>query len=93
MERILFLYYGVIQVVGFITMGIDKKRAREKKWRIPEARLWLLAWIGAGLGLWGGMVTFRHKTKHLNFRVGFPFFTCLHLVILYFLLAHLGRLH
>lgn len=79
-------YYLVLQVVGFYIMGADKKRAKAGKWRIPERRLWEVALLGGGLGLWWGMAHFRHKTKHINFRIGFPIFTLLHGVFIVFLI-------
>ena len=81
----LIIYYVILQVIGFFVMGADKKRARNGKWRIPERRLWEIAVLGGGLGLWLGMAHFRHKTKHLNFRLGFPFFTFLHGVLILYL--------
>jgi uncharacterized membrane protein YsdA (DUF1294 family) len=81
----LIIYYGLLQIIGFYTMGADKRRAKNGKWRIPERRLWGIAIFGGGLGLWLGMAQFRHKTKHLNFRLGFPFFTLLHFVLILYL--------
>jgi uncharacterized membrane protein YsdA (DUF1294 family) len=86
MVESLIIYYGVLQVIGFYIMGADKRRAQNSKWRIPERRLWGVAILGGGLGLWLGMVHFRHKTKHLNFRLGFPFFTFLHCFLILYLI-------
>ena len=66
------VYLFLINIVGFGAMGIDKRKAKKKKWRIPEARLFLLAAIGGSLGSWAGMYAFRHKTKHRKFVIGMP---------------------
>ncbi|WP_244094293.1 DUF1294 domain-containing protein [Jeotgalibacillus salarius] len=78
MESVLTLYYFILSVVGFISMKIDKKRARNDEYRISEKTLWVIALLGGALGSWAGMNVFRHKTKHLTFRVGMPVLVILH---------------
>jgi len=69
----LFLgYLLVLNVLGFSMMGIDKRRAKKGKWRIPERRLMLCAVFGGSVGALLGMQCFRHKTKHPKFSVGIP---------------------
>lgn len=53
-------------------MGADKKRAQQHRWRISEERIWLVAIAFGALGVWLGMQTFRHKTKHRSFMYGVP---------------------
>ena len=65
-------YIGIINLVGFAIMGIDKSKAKRNAWRIPEATLFLVALLGGGIGSTLGMHFFRHKTKHLYFRLGLP---------------------
>lgn len=69
---LIILYLAVINLVGFALMGIDKRRARRHQWRIPEKTLFLAALLGGSLGGILGMYTFRHKTRHWYFAVGFP---------------------
>ena len=66
------IYLGVVNIIGFSMMGIDKNRARRKAWRIPEAQFFLVALIGGSIGTTVGMFVFRHKTKHWYFAVGMP---------------------
>ena len=66
------IYLGVVNIIGFSMMGIDKNRARRKAWRIPEAQFFLVALIGGSIGTTVGMYVFRHKTKHWYFAVGMP---------------------
>ncbi|MDE5819231.1 MAG: DUF1294 domain-containing protein [Lachnospiraceae bacterium] len=65
-------YVLVINVVGFFSMYIDKRKARKKLWRIPEATLFLIALIGGSIGSIVGMHLFRHKTRHWYFVYGMP---------------------
>lgn len=69
---ILLIYIGIINLAGFILMGVDKRKAIRNAWRIPEARLFLCALLGASLGCILGMYAFRHKTKHWYFVLGMP---------------------
>jgi uncharacterized membrane protein YsdA (DUF1294 family) len=62
----------IMSIIGFVTMGIDKRKAIRRGWRIPERTLLLIAFIGGGLGSFLGMHLFRHKTKHMKFIVLIP---------------------
>lgn len=66
------IYIILINMAGLLLMKIDKNRARQRKWRISEATLWMISIIGGSLGTLIGMFLFRHKTKHLSFRIGLP---------------------
>lgn len=77
---ILLIYIGIINLAGFILMGVDKKKAIRNAWRIPEARLFLCALLGASPGCILGMYTFRHKTKHWYFVWGMPAILALQIV-------------
>lgn len=72
MERLIVGYFIVINLLGFFAMGLDKRKAIRREYRIPEKTLFLLAILGGSLGVWGGMYSFRHKTKHWYFVVGLP---------------------
>lgn len=79
-------YYLLLNLILYIAMVIDKNRAIKNKWRIPEKTLFLLAALGGGLGGIIGMVTKRHKTKHLSFILVYGVTTVLHLVVGFLLL-------
>ncbi|QMT18644.1 DUF1294 domain-containing protein [Planococcus maritimus] len=68
---VLTAYFAAMSSFAFIMMWADKRQAQTRGPRIPEKRLWLVAVIGGGIGAYAGMMLFRHKTKHTNFRVGF----------------------
>jgi len=63
-------------------MLADKRKAKKKAWRIPEATLMGIAALGGSLGCLLGMYTFRHKTKHLKFTLGVPALLLLQILLL-----------
>lgn len=67
-------------------MGIDKRRARKRAFRIPEATLFLIALIGGSIGSIIGMYTFRHKTRHWYFVYGMPFILFVQTALVFLLL-------
>lgn len=71
----------VVNAVAFIVYGIDKYRARNGKWRIPEATLLMLAVVGGSVGAWLGMKAWHHKTRHGKFRYGVPAILLLQIVV------------
>ena len=57
-------YLVIMNLIGFAVMGIDKRRAVKRLWRIPESTLFIVALIGGSLGSIIGMYFFHHKTRH-----------------------------
>ena len=72
MDDIVFVYLVIVNIIGFLAMGIDKAKAKAGAWRIPEKTLLGIAVMGGGLGVMLGMEGFRHKTKHWYFKYGIP---------------------
>lgn len=70
--KYLFCYLLIINAFSFTLMLADKRKAKKKRWRIPEAVLMLTAAIGGSVGMLSAMHLFRHKTKHPKFTVGVP---------------------
>lgn len=79
MDYLVLGYFGLLCLLGYISMGIDKQKARTKAWRISERTLLLIAFLGGGLGSLIGMYTFRHKTKHTKFILLVPIATLISL--------------
>ena len=69
---ILIVYLILVNFLGIASMASDKIRAMEHRYRIPEAILILFAIIGGSIGMFAGMLTFRHKTQHWYFKLGIP---------------------
>lgn len=80
--KYLWIYLAIINAVGFLFMLADKRKAKKKAWRIPEATLMGIAAIGGSLGGLLGMYAFRHKTKHPKFTIGIPVMLAIHIVVL-----------
>ena len=80
----LVLYLIIINAAGFLLMLADKQAARKSAWRIPEATLMRIAFAGGCLGIYLGMIVFRHKTLHTKFRIGVP------LILAFYILLAVG---
>lgn len=63
---------AVMNIISFILMAADKKKAQRGERRIPEKTLFLFTALYGGLGGTLGMVIMHHKTKHWYFAVFFP---------------------
>ena len=85
---ILFVYLFLINLIGFLSMLIDKRRARKNGWRIRERTLFLLAILGGSIGSLSGMYVFRHKTRHWYFVLGMPLILILQAALTLFFLIH-----
>ncbi len=70
--QVLFYYLIAVNVLAFVLMGIDKRRAKKNAWRIPEKTLFLLSLLGGSAGALLGMRIFHHKTRKWYFRFGIP---------------------
>ncbi len=66
------LYILIFSTLGFCSMGIDKQKAKKRKYRIPEKTLLLIAILGGSIGSLLGMYVFHHKTLHKKFSLGLP---------------------
>lgn len=72
-HEIYFITYLVlINLISFLVYGVDKKKAKNKQWRIPESTLIFLSLIGGGLGGLIAMVIFKHKLSKKLFYIGLP---------------------
>lgn len=92
MTKIILITVGVVlwNIVTFLMMAIDKRKAVRNRRRISERVLLLSAFFFGGIGSFTGMFVFRHKTRHLKFRILLPFFTLLNISILFLLYYHFG---
>jgi uncharacterized membrane protein YsdA (DUF1294 family) len=64
--------------VCFLAYGLDKRRAAADRWRISEATLQWLAFLGGWPGGVLGQRMFRHKTQKLPFQFTFWLIVSLH---------------
>ena len=82
-------YLLLVNVIAFVMYGIDKRRAKKDAWRIPEARLLLVAAAGGSVGAWLGMKVWRHKTLHKKFRYGVPAIFLLQVALALYMLVRM----
>ena len=86
MVKYFLIYIFIINTLSFILMYIDKRRAIKNKWRVSENTLMLISILGGSIGSILGMYKFRHKTKHLKFKLGNPAILIIQLTIIFYLL-------
>ena len=71
-----------ISLSTFAAFGLDKLAARRQSWRVPEAALLALTFVGGTLGALAAMSAFRHKTVKGSFRLRFFGVVALQLALL-----------
>ncbi len=75
-------YLIFMNLAGFAVMGIDKRKAVKRLWRIPEYVLFVIAIIGGSIGSIIGMRVFHHKTRHWYFVFGMPLILILQIALI-----------
>lgn len=84
--KFVLVYLVFVNLLSYFLMYYDKSCAKFGHWRIPERTLWGVAFAGGSMGGMLGMYRFRHKTKHLQFRYGFPIVAVMEGIFLLWLL-------
>ena len=84
------LYLIIINIIGLLIMLIDKKKAINSKWRIPEKTIFIVTMLGGGIGTIIGMYKFRHKTKKLKFTIGLPVITLSEIALIIWIVSRNG---
>lgn len=81
-EEIIFLIYIIlINLISFIAMGIDKKKAKKSNWRISENTLISLCIVGGSFGNIVGMLWYKHKTNKKKFYILVPIINIIQKII------------
>ena len=80
-QKVLLFYIYAMTILTFSICGVDKFAAQRRRRRVPEKVLFLLSALGGSVGMYLGMFTFRHKTKHWYFRYGLPALLALQLAL------------
>lgn len=89
---LIFIVYHLclINIVTVIAYGADKKAALRGEWRVPEAQLHTLEFLGGWPGAYIGQKIFHHKTKKKSYRVMFWLMLVLQIAAVYIILCYLG---
>lgn len=81
MDRHIYIYLLIVNVIAFILYGTDKYKAKHHYWRISEKTLFALTIAGGGVGALIAMYVFRHKTKTPLFKWGVPIVLLIQILI------------
>lgn len=81
-SRNIIIYFILINIIAFLSMYLDKRKAKKHKWRISENTLMGLALLGGEIGALIGMYKFRHKTQKPKFVIGIPMFIVMKILLL-----------
>lgn len=84
-EQILLAILAAINILAFFITGSDKRKSMRggNPERTPEGLLFFMAIIFGAVGVYLGMLTFRHKTKKWYFQLGIPLLILQNLATLY----------
>mgnify|MGYP002854691082 CR=1 FL=1 len=88
---LLFLVYHLIciNVATIIAYGADKRAARRGDWRVPEANLHTLEFLGGWTGAYIAQKLFHHKNKKRSYQAMFWFILVLQCLVIYIILKYL----
>ncbi len=88
-ETAFIIYLLIINIISFLTFGIDKKKSKQDKWRTKESVLFILSILGGASGSLIGMIVFHHKISKKKFYIGIPLIFLLNKIIELIILYHL----
>jgi len=64
MQKFIVVLLVILNIFGFILVSLDKYKAKNRLWRIPERSFFLLSVLGGSVGVYIGLFFFNHKTRH-----------------------------
>jgi uncharacterized membrane protein YsdA (DUF1294 family) len=87
LEPALIGVLATINLLSFFVMGYDKASSMSARSvrRVSEKTLFILALAFGAVGVCLGMLTFRHKTQKLYFKLGIPLLILQNVAALYLL--------
>ncbi|MEM2981353.1 MAG: DUF1294 domain-containing protein [Thermoproteota archaeon] len=66
-KELVWEYFLLVNIAGFILMGVDKASAIRGESRIPEKWFFTISLAGGPFGVFLGMLVFHHKTRKAYF--------------------------
>lgn len=85
MQNFIIIALLILNIFGFILVSLDKYKAKNRLWRIPERSFFILSILGGGIGIYIGLFLFNHKTRHWYFMVIIPLIILAQIVFIYYL--------
>lgn len=67
MNQLLLGWVLFLSFWGILLCRIDKRKALQKQWRIPEMTFFIVAFCGGAIGIRVGMTLCHHKTRKQSF--------------------------
>lgn len=85
MQNFIVVLVVILNIFGFILVSLDKYKAKNRLWRIPERSFFLLSILGGGVGVYIGLFFFNHKTRHWYFVTIIPLIILVQIISIYHL--------
>jgi uncharacterized membrane protein YsdA (DUF1294 family) len=86
----LLALFVAINLAAFLVMLLDKQRSKKAgAERISEGMLFFMATMFGGIGVYAGMLVFRHKTRKWYFVIGIPMQIAQNIALLYLVYSYL----
>jgi uncharacterized membrane protein YsdA (DUF1294 family) len=80
----IIIFFLAVNLAAFVVMMVDKKNSRRAgAERISESFLFFMAAFFGSLGVFLGMMAFRHKTQKWYFILGIPMLMAENCALLY----------
>ena len=81
--KLLILLMLIWNLIAFIMMGIDKRKAMNDKQRISEKTLLISSFLMGAVGIGADAYVFHHKTKKLKFQILVPLALLVNIIVIY----------
>ena len=92
-ENDIFLLYLIfISIVAIVVTVVDKRNAKLKKERVPEAALLIIGALGGAIAMYFTMKRIRHKTQKSKFMIGLPTIFACEAALFFFIFRITGQL-
>lgn len=85
MRKFIVIVLLILNIFGFILVSLDKYKAKNRLWRIPERSFFILSILGGSVGVYIGLFLFNHKTRHWYFMTIIPLIILAQIVFIYYL--------
>ena len=85
-HAVLLWYLAIVNVATFVVFVVDKLKAISGAWRIKEAVLMGLSFIGGSVGGMLGMLVAHHKVSTYYFKYGLPAMLVVQLIVVAYLI-------
>jgi len=86
-DQVLIGSFALLNILAFSVMAYDKRISRKggDTERIPEGLIFCMAIAFGSVGVYLGMLLFRHKTRKWYFQIGIPLVILQNIAALYVL--------